>query len=137
MAMLDNHDERVQNGLRDLGQSLSRFVTTYATFDQSLIDRVQYIVSDHAVNFKATYGYEFPPLGLFVLPTARFIICARRDLEPKEIHNQLLVWLRQFADKGIHPSAMEVAVAVQKCWPHYRPPIEHYRKDTRSKLILH
>jgi len=137
MAMLDNHDPRVQNGLRELGQSLNRFVTTYATFDQSLVDRVRGILSDHAAKFKADHGYEFPPLGILVIPTARFIICARRDMEHQEIHNQLLVWLRQFAEKGIHPSAMEIAVAVQQCWPHYKPPIEHYRKDTRSKLILH
>jgi hypothetical protein len=137
MPMLDNHDERVQNGLRELGQALSRFVTNFAQFDQSLIDRVQYIVSDHAAKFKAEYGYEFPPLATFVLPSARFIICCRRDLEDKEIHQQLLMWLRQFAAKGIHPSAMEVAHAVRQCWPNYKPPIEVLRKDPRKKLILH
>jgi|SRR5215469_7654023 len=137
MPMLENNDPRVREGLQELGKVLGRFVTNFAKFDQHLIDTVENIVNDHAVKFKAETGYEFPPLGLFVLPTARFIICCRRDLEPKEIQNQLLMWLRQFAEKGIHPSAMEVAVAVQKCWPHYRPPIESYRKDTRKKLILH
>lgn len=137
MPMLDNHDERVQNGLRELGQALSRFVNSFTTFDQSLIERVQYVVRDHAAKFKAETGYEFPPLATFVLPSARFIICCRRDLEDKEIHNQLLVWLRQFASKGIHPSAMEVAHAVRQCWPNYKPPIEALRKDTRKKLILH
>jgi len=137
MPTLDNHDERVQNGLRELGRSLGKFVTNFVTFDQSLVDRVEYVIKDHAAKFKLQYGYEFPELGLFVLPTARFIICARKDLEHHEIHAQLLVWLRQFAEKGIHPSAMEVAVAVQKCWPGYKPPIEVYRKDTRKKLILH
>lgn len=137
MAMLDNQDERVQNGLRELSQSLSHYVRSFAKFDQSLVDQVKFIINDHATKFKLEYGYEFPPLGLFVLPTARFIICARRDLENKEIHNQLLSWLRQFAAKGIHPSAMEVAAAVSQCWPHYQPPIEAYRKDTRKKLVLH
>jgi hypothetical protein len=137
MAMLDNSDERVQAAYRELSATLGRFVASFAKFDQSLIDQVKYVVKEHATKFKVEHGYEFPPLGLFVLPTARFIICARRDLDDKEIHNHLLVWLRQFASKGIHPSAMEVAVAVRQCWPHYRPPIEAYRRDTRKKLILH
>jgi hypothetical protein len=137
MPMLDNHDERVQNGLRELSQALSRFVSSFATFDQSLIDRVDYVIKHHADKFKAETGYEFPPLGVFVLPSARFIICCRKDLEHKEIHAQLLIWLRQFAAKGIHPSAMEVVNAVRQCWPNYKPPIEAYRKDSRKKLILH
>src|SRR5215469_3724256 len=124
MPMLENNDPRVREGLQELGKVLGRFVTNFAKFDQHLIDTVENIVNDHAVKFKADTGYDFPPLGLFVLPTARFIICARRDLEHKEIHAQLLVWLRQFAEKGIHPSAMEVARAVQQCWLGYTPTIE-------------
>ena len=137
MPMLENNDERVQNGLRELGQALSRFVTNFVSFDQSLVDRVDYIVKDHASKFKAEHGYEFPPLGLCVLPSARFIICCRRHLDDAVIHNQLLMWLRQVASKGVHPSAIEVAVAIRRCWPGYKPPIESYRKDTKSKIILH
>jgi len=135
-VILENNDERVQEGLRDLSRALSRFVDTFAKFDQSLIDQVKFIVKDHAASFKAKHGYEFPPLGVFAIPTARFIICARKDLEDREIHNQLLIWLRQFSERNIHPSAIEIARAVQECWPQYKPPIEQFRKDTKVKLKL-
>jgi len=136
-VILENDDERVQEGLRTLGQALNTYVQTFTTFNQALVDQVQFILQEHSANFKTKYGHEFPPLGVFVLPSARFIICCRKDMEDKEIHNQLLIWLRQFSERGIHPSALEVVQAVKACWPQYRPPIEALRKDTKAKIILH
>jgi hypothetical protein len=97
----------------------------------ALLNTSRRLIADNEADFKRMTGYDFPPLRCVCLPTIRFIICPRKDLEPLEIQNQVLVWLRQFHAKGIRLEAQEVALAIRHCWPHYEPPIEHFRTDPK------
>jgi hypothetical protein len=137
MALLENSDPRVQTQFKRFGERLNLLVKLQVRFDRGLVEHVKKLIAENEADFKKATGYDFPPLSVFVLPSLRFIICPRKDLEPLEIQNQVLVWLRQFHSRGFRLEAQEVALAIRHCWPHCEPPIEHFRTDPKLEGSLH
>lgn len=133
-AELDTQDPRVTASLKLLGTRLSNFL--YFPFDGRTVELMERIVQEHRAEFKRDHGYEFPPLVPFVLPSVKFIVFYRADLEDQAIHDKMLMLLRQFAERKAKVSEIELAFAIKSCWPHYRPPIETMRKNPRVGRVL-
>ena len=129
MAELDDNDPRVQAAVRRL-QARLRFVGLGA-LDWSVLDRLEEIVRDAAAEFKREFGYDFPPLGPFVLPSAKIVVWFRRDLDDDDVQKRLHHLLIDLTRRGIQADAREFAQAAIRLWPNYRPAVEHYRADER------
>lgn len=128
---LDNQDERVQTAFHDISHSMKLLVDGHVVFNEGLIRVMKSIIRDHADRFRREHGYDFPPLGLFVLPSVKFIVCVRQDLEEEDIQRRLVIWIRQFQKLGVNLTAQEVAQATIRCWPNYLAPIEDLREDPK------
>jgi hypothetical protein len=116
---LDSQDPRVIAGMNLLANTLASFVGR--SNNGGNYEAMQGIVDGFRMSFKREHGVDFPRLTRFELPSVGFIVWYRYDLEHEEIRRKVLMLLRQFAAKRIPITAIEVASAVSKAWPFYKP----------------
>jgi hypothetical protein len=134
MTDIDTQDPRAIAAMYELTKAVGNFVGQ--PLDSRAIAAIKRVIKDHRVAFKYKHGYEFPHLNPFVLPSIKFIVLYRADLDNQAIRNKLLLLIRQLGEHHASVSAIELAKAVKECWPHYEAPIEEYRKDPKLKMVL-
>lgn len=133
MIELESQDPRVIKAMNHLAKVLSSFVDN-KDFNALNLEAMRDIVDGHYDSFRREHGATFPRLTLFALPSVRFVVFYRYELEQEEIRRKMLMLLRQFAVRRIRISAMELASAITKAWPFYRPEevIVDARKDPKG-----
>lgn len=132
MAELPETDIRVKETLRGLTSRL-RFIAAKGLTSMSMLD-MQSEIERTRFQFKSEHGYDFPPIGPFVLPSSNIVIFYRLDLTNDEIRDKLLMLLRELGERKVPVLTLELASAVKSLWPKYDPPVEEIRKDKRIVL---
>jgi hypothetical protein len=132
MPELPETDIRVQETYKGLMSRLM-FLAGNGLNGQTVLD-MQTEIERTRFNFKAEYGYDFPPIGPFILPYSNLILFFRKDLTNTEIRNKLLSLLRDLGRQKIPVLTMELTKAVERLWPSYKPPVEEFRKDPKVRL---
>lgn len=134
MAELPEGDFRLTNGLNDL---LSR-LRVQVERGTPTWDELRDIAYNHRMDFKRETGYDFPRVSPFYLPSVRFAAFFPSDRDEQTAGLQVHLVLRDLATKGFKVSALEVATAVKKCWPHIKHlAVEDKRKDPKLVGQLH
>jgi hypothetical protein len=134
MREFDDDDPRLIASANKLLESLQPYVGQH--FDIGNIERIYDVVKDHRAAFRREHGSDFPPLVPFILPSLKYIHFVRADIEDREISIQLRNIIVQLSRRKVLPHSLEIASAAKRCWPLYKPPIEHFRADPllRQKL---
>lgn len=134
MAELPEDDYRLTKGLNNL---LDRLRVQMERGTPSW-DQLLYIAYNHRMDFKRETGYDFPRVSPFYLPSVRFAAFFLSDRDEQSAGLQVHIVLRDLATKGFTVSALEVAAAVRKCWPHIKHlAVEDKRKDPKLVGQLH
>lgn len=122
--VVDEKDERAIAGMKELERRLMGYFAVpfpRAMNDASIRD-LQRIVDDFRVWFKNRYGITFPFLVPFVLPSTGHVRFVRADWDHASIQRHLLFTIDLHQKTGRPVAAVELAQAVRRAWPTYKPP---------------
>jgi hypothetical protein len=123
----DEHLERLQ---QYLGDDLNRWLTaTVRYFDNQTLRALYELVHRKAEAMRREVRY-FPRLVPIVLPSVGFVQLVRRDLETQGIENTIINLARTFP--ALDPR--ELAQAIKKAFPEYRPSEVHRAKTIEFDL---
>jgi hypothetical protein len=132
MVQLPDDDPRMQQTLHKLQLRLNTIWS--GVINQSVIDHMNGIVMDLRSEFKRDYGYEFPRLCLFLLPSIPLITFFLADLTVEEIQQKMLVLIKNLQTAGYSINAAELAQAIITAWPHYKPEVDRHLVQISHKV---
>ena len=118
MVELDNQDPRVQATLERLIQRLSHFVTHEKSWSLMTVLEAEDLMERTRSEFKILYGYDFPRLTAFYMPSIALLLFYRADLDYPVIRDNMVILSQKLARRGIKINPVEMSEAMMRCWPH-------------------
>lgn len=118
MIELDNQDPRVKACLSLMITQLSSLVTKEADWSLTTVSDAEDMMERLRMDFKRTYGFDFPEMTAFYMPSVALLLFYRRDLDYPVIRDHMVILAQKLARRGVRPDPMEMSEAMMRAWPH-------------------
>lgn len=123
MTEVEPNDLRATEGMKEFTRRFMVWMSARVRRidDDQTMHELKQMVYDFRVWFKNRYGLTFPELVPVILPSIGEVKFYRRDLPDAEIHRTRLFMVTDLKKIGKEVPPLEIAAAIQRAWPHYRP----------------
>jgi hypothetical protein len=116
------NDPRVTAGQTELEQRvIVYFRARPRNADLDTASDLRTIARDHRTEFKKQHGVDFPRLVPFIVPSIGEVKLLPADWSSSRVRRELAILIGDYAKRGITVPAVELAQAVSRTWPRFRP----------------